>query len=234
MKKSWNSAIRTYKTVWSVDRFYFLYTIVYNLLKQFFNVFYSVYFLRTLLAYIENGQSVLRIVALLLFMACVEIVFYHLDNHLKQVYFVNFETKLKENVNENIFHAARNAGYEVFCDPKFLNQYRQVLDNTAAKMAGIVQASGAACGLCFALGLVLVYLVCMTEHRIVFDFRFPRALHFPSVLLTEDTADKSRRRESSKFSHRPYALAENIHLRSYPLTHVAPSSLEDQLLRLSF
>ena len=149
MKKSWNSAIRTYKTVWSVDRFYFLYTIVYNLLKQFFNVFYSVYFLRTLLAYIENGQSVLRIVALLLFMACVEIVFYHLDNHLKQVYFVNFETKLKENVNENIFHAARNAGYEVFCDPKFLNQYRQVLDNTAAKMAGIVQASGAACGLCF-------------------------------------------------------------------------------------
>ena len=138
MKKSWNSAIRTYKTVWSVDRFYFLYTIVYNLLKQFFNVFYSVYFLRTLLAYIENGQSVLRIVALLLFMACVEIVFYHLDNHLKQVYFVNFETKLKENVNENIFHAARNAGYEVFCDPKFLNQYRQVLDNTAAKMAGKV------------------------------------------------------------------------------------------------
>lgn len=100
--------------------------------------------MRTLLAYIENGQSVLRIVALLLFMACVEIVFYHLDNHLKQVYFVNFETKLKENVNENIFHAARNAGYEVFCDPKFLNQYRQVLDNTAAKMAGIVQASGAA------------------------------------------------------------------------------------------
>ena len=62
-------------------------------------------------------------------------------------------------MNENIFHAARNAGYEVFCDPKFLNQYRQVLDNTAAKMAGIVQASGAACGLCFALGLVLVYLV---------------------------------------------------------------------------
>ena len=57
---------------------------------------------------------------MLLFMACVEIVFYHLDNHLKQVYFVNFETKLKENVNENIFHAARNAGYEVFCDPKFL------------------------------------------------------------------------------------------------------------------
>lgn len=168
MKKSWNSAIRTYKTVWSVDRFFFLYTIVYNLLKQFFNVFYSVYFLRTLLAYIENGQSVLRIVALLLFMACVEIVFYHLDNHLKQVYFVNFETKLKENVNENIFHAARNAGYEVFCDPKFLNQYRQVLDNTAAKMAGIVQASGAACGLCFALGLVLVYLVKVDLGAILF------------------------------------------------------------------
>ena len=65
MKKRWNTAMLTYKTVWSVDRFYFLYTIVYNLLKQFFNVFYSVYFLRTLLAYIENGQSVLRIVALL-------------------------------------------------------------------------------------------------------------------------------------------------------------------------
>ena len=124
MKKRWNTAMLTYKTVWSVDRFYFLYTIVYNLLKQFFNVFYSVYFLRTLLAYIENGQSVLRIVALLLFMACVEIVFYHLDNHLKQVYFVNFETKLKENVNENIFRAVRSAGYEAFCDPKFLNQYR--------------------------------------------------------------------------------------------------------------
>ena len=158
----------TYKTVWSVDRFYFLYTIVYNLLKQFFNVFYSVYFLRTLLAYIENGQSVLRIVALLLFMACVEIVFYHLDNHLKQVYFVNFETKLKENVNANIFRAARSAGYEAFCDPKFLNQYRQVLDNTAVKMAGVAQTSGAACGLCFALGLVLVYLVKVDLGAILF------------------------------------------------------------------
>lgn len=142
MKKSWNSAIRTYKTVWSVDRFYFLYTIVYNLLKQFFNVFYSVYFLRTLLAYIENGQSVLRIVALLLFMACVEIVFYHLDNHLKQVYFVNFETKLKENVNENIFHAARNAGYEVFCDPKFLNQYRRCWTIRLRKWPGLSRLPG--------------------------------------------------------------------------------------------
>ena len=168
MKKRWNTAMLTYKTVWSVDRFYFLYTIVYNLLKQFFNVFYSVYFLRTLLAYIENGQSVLRIVALLLFMACVEIVFYHLDNHLKQVYFVNFETKLKENVNENIFRAARSAGYEAFCDPKFLNQYRQVLDNTAVKMAGVAQTSGAACGLCFALGLVLVYLVKVDLGAILF------------------------------------------------------------------
>lgn len=168
MKKRWNIAMLTYKTVWSVDRFYFLYTIVYNLLKQFFNVFYSVYFLRTLLAYIENGQSVLRIVALLLFMACVEIVFYHLDNHLKQVYFVNFETKLKENVNENIFRAARSAGYEAFCDPKFLNQYRQVLDNTAVKMAGVAQTSGAACGLCFALGLVLVYLVKVDLGAILF------------------------------------------------------------------
>ena len=137
-------------------------------MKQFFNVFYSVYFLRTLLAYIENGQSVLRIVALLLFMACVEIVFYHLDNHLKQVYFVNFETKLKENVNENIFRAARSAGYEAFCDPKFLNQYRQVLDNTAVKMAGVAQTSGAACGLCFALGLVLVYLVKVDLGAILF------------------------------------------------------------------
>lgn len=43
-----------------------------------------------------------------------------------------------------------------------------MLDNTAAKMAGIVQASGAACGLCFALGLVLVYLVKVDLGAILF------------------------------------------------------------------
>ena len=60
MKKRWNTAMLTYKTVWSVDRFYFLYTIVYNLLKQFFNVFYSVYFLRSFAAvYGLRGDCVL-------------------------------------------------------------------------------------------------------------------------------------------------------------------------------
>lgn len=82
------------KTAWKLDKLRVVYEIFYNLIKQFFNVFYGVYFLRTILVYIENGRELLSIFLILCFMLTVNLCFYLTNNYLKEVYLPRFNIKI--------------------------------------------------------------------------------------------------------------------------------------------
>lgn len=147
------------KTIWKIDRFYLLYQGIYNLVKQFFNVFYSVYFVRMLLNAIEAERDIGGILALLSFMLFVNIVFYSIDSHLKQVYIVQTQTRLKALVYEQAFAKAESIPYEEFNRAEFLDWYNRVLENTTDHMMRIVDSLGTTCGLALALPMVAGYLV---------------------------------------------------------------------------
>ena len=69
------SILFSLRWAWQIDKRRVLYELFYNVLKQFFNVFYGVYFLRALLNAIETGQDFSQIFMLLSFMLLVSILF---------------------------------------------------------------------------------------------------------------------------------------------------------------
>lgn len=91
----WKCIFVSCRAVWEIDRFYLLYEIAYNLIKQFFNVFYGVYFLRTLLAYIETEGELSAILPLLVFMLLVNVIFYVTDVGIMTLHFILFISKIK-------------------------------------------------------------------------------------------------------------------------------------------
>ncbi len=154
-----HAVVLSLKTVWKIDNLRVFYEIFYNLIKQFFNVFYGVYFLRTILVYIETGREFTSIFLLLLFMLAVNVVFYLVNNYFKEVYLPRFDIKLSQSVYEKTVVCASHVPYDRYNRPEFLDQYKRVLDNTVPNMQKVLSSLGTMCGLVLALLMVAVYVV---------------------------------------------------------------------------
>lgn len=147
------------KTAWKIDKLRVFYEIFYNLIKQFFNVFYGVYFLRTILVYIETGRELLSIFLVLSFMLTVNIFFYLINNYFKEVYLLRFDIKINQYIYEKVVICASSVPYDVYNQPEFLDKYKRVLDNTASNMKKVLNSLGTMCGLITALIMVAVYVI---------------------------------------------------------------------------
>lgn len=147
------------KTAWQIDKVRVFYEIFYNLVKQFFNVFYGVYFLRTILAYIETGRDLYSILFILCFMLTVNIIFYLLNNYFKEVYLPRFDLKISQYMYEKIVIRTSKVPYDIYNQPEFLDQYKRVLDNTVPNMQKTLSALGTMSGLIIALLMVAIYVI---------------------------------------------------------------------------
>lgn len=147
------------KTAWQIDKVRVFYEIGYNLVKQFFNVFYGVYFLRTILVYIETGRDLSSILLVLGFMLAVNILFYLLNNYFKEVYLPRFDIMITQQVYEKIVIRASHVPYDVYNQPRFLDLYQRILENTVPNIQKVLNALGTMCGLIIALVMVAFYVV---------------------------------------------------------------------------
>lgn len=95
------------KTAWKIDKARIFCEILYNFVKQFFNVFYGVYFLRTILVYIETGRELYTVFLILCLMLAVNVIFYFFNSYFKSVYLPQFEIKIIQYMYENIVVALR-------------------------------------------------------------------------------------------------------------------------------
>lgn len=154
-----NAILLSVKTAWEVDKVRVFYEIIYNICKQFFNVFYGVYFLRTILVYIENGRDLLSIFVILCFMLLVNVVFYLLNNYFKEVYLPRFEIKMNQHIYEKIVKCASTVPYDIYNQPVFLDKYKRILDNTVPNIQKILNSLGTMCGLILALIMVSIYVI---------------------------------------------------------------------------
>ncbi len=147
------------KTAWKIDKTRVFYEIVYNLVKQFFNVFYGVYFLRTILVYVETGRDLYSIFLILCFMLTVNIIFYFLNNYFKEVYLPRFEIEINQYIYEKIVTRTSQVPYDLYLQPEFLDKYKRVLDNTVPNIQKILSALGTMSGLIIALFMVAAYII---------------------------------------------------------------------------
>lgn len=147
------------KVVWQVDKKRVFYEIFYNLIKQFFNVFYGVYFLRLLLNYIETEREMISVFLLLLFMLAVNVLFYFTDNYLKEVYLPCFEMKLNEYIYEETVARGTAVSYDIYTSPDFLDRYQRIMKGTALNIEKILQSFGTLSGLIWALFMILMYVL---------------------------------------------------------------------------
>lgn len=151
--------ILSLKSVWETDKFRVIYELIYNILKQFFNVYYGVYFLRTLLVYIEMGKDLLVIVQILCFMLVVNIIFYFTHSHFKKIYVPCFDTKFSENIYKKIVVSASHVPYDIYNSPNFLDKYNRIVRNTTKNMKKILGSLGTLAGIIVALVMVIVYII---------------------------------------------------------------------------
>lgn len=147
------------KTAWQINKVRIFYEVFYNLIKQFFNVFYGVYFLRTILVYIETGQELSSIFLVLLFMLSINVLFYMFRNYFQEVYLPRFEIKVSQYIYEKVVAQASYIPYDRYNQQEFLDQYQRVLDNTVPNIQKTLNALGTMCGLLVALLMVAVYVV---------------------------------------------------------------------------
>ena len=153
------SILFSLRWAWRIDKRRVLYELFYNVLKQFFNVFYGVYFLRTLLNAIETGQDFLRILLLLGFMLLVSILFYYTNNHFREVYLPRFDLRFRQSVCESIVTRVSRLPYDVYNEPEFLNRYKRVVDKTADSVRMTLTSLGTMVGLIVALAMIAVYII---------------------------------------------------------------------------
>ncbi len=147
------------KTAWQIDKVRIFYEIVYNFVKQFFNVFYGVYFLRTILVYIETGRELCTIFLILCLMLAVNVIFYFFNNYFKSVYLPRFEIKINQFLYEKIVVRASHLPYDCYNRPDFLDKYQRVLENTVPSIQKTLNALGTISGLVTALLMIAVYVV---------------------------------------------------------------------------
>jgi len=147
------------KLVWNVDPCRFLYELIYNSLKQFFNVFYGVWFLRTLLVFVENNKELNHILSLLIFMLLVQLLFYYTNSHFKEVYLPRFQIRLQQSIHETIAKRALRLPYDKYNNPEFLDLYKRVLEETAPAVTKIVNSLGTLAGILVAIIMIAVYII---------------------------------------------------------------------------
>jgi len=147
------------RTAWKIDKVRVFYALFYNILKQFFNVFYGVYFLRTILVYIETNRELHSIFYVLCLMLAVDIAFYLLNHYFKKVYLPRFEIKISQYIYEKIVIRASRVPYDIYNQPAFLDQYNRVLKNTVSNIQKTLSALGVMSGLIAALLMVAVYII---------------------------------------------------------------------------
>jgi len=153
------SIIFSLKVTWNVDKKRLLYELLYNIIKQFFNVFYGVYLLRIVLVNIETKKSIHTIIAVLLFMVFLNILFYLLNNYYKEVYLPCFDTKINEYIYEKTARTASSVPFDDYNQPDFLDKYKRIVENTGSKIQDIINSLGTLSGLVYALIMVAVYVV---------------------------------------------------------------------------
>ena len=153
------SIIFSLRWAWQIDKRRVLYELFYNVLKQFFNVFYGVYFLRALLNAIETGQDFSQILMLLSFMLLVSILFYYANNHFREVYLPRFDLRFRQSVYESIVTRASHLPYDSYNEPEFLDRYKRVVDKTADSVRKTLTSLGTMAGLVVALGMIAVYII---------------------------------------------------------------------------
>ena len=147
------------KTAWQIDKVRVFYEIFYNFVKQFFNVFYGVYFLRTILVYIETSRNLYSILLILCFMLAVNIIFYLINNYFKEVYLPRFDIKISQYIYEKIVIRSSHVPYDIYNQPEFLDKYKRVLDNTVPNIQKTLSALGTMSGLIIALLMITIYVI---------------------------------------------------------------------------
>jgi ATP-binding cassette subfamily B protein len=153
------SIVFSLKLTWKVDKKRLLYELIYNIIKQVFNVFYGVYFLRIILVSIETEKNIHKVIAVLFFMLFLNILFYLVNNHYKEVYLPCFDTKIKEYLYENIAKTATSVTFDNYNQPDFIDKYKRIIENTGPKVQNIIFSLGTISGLLIALIMVAVYVV---------------------------------------------------------------------------
>lgn len=159
LRSMYEAVLFALTTVWKVDRTRILYGIIYNVVKQFFNVFYGVYFLRTILVYIEMERPFFSVLHILCFMLFVNVLFYFLNGHYKEIYLPRFEMKLSQYIDEKIWEKTSEVPYDEYNQSSFLDTYKRILNNTTSNVEKIISSVETMSGLLVALVMILIYTI---------------------------------------------------------------------------
>ena len=155
MLKSILSIKKALGTALQVDKKSILICVFYNLIKQFMNVFYGVYFIRMILVGLEEKQNIWHVLGVLLLMFVINIMFSWFDQYYKNIYLPIFKLKIDSHVNEKIMRKANSIPYDIANSPNELDRYNRVLENSSKKIVSAYQSFGLVCGLIEAFVMIL-------------------------------------------------------------------------------
>lgn len=161
-----------FRTALAIDRRSLLICLAYNLIKQFMNVFYGVYFLRMILAGLETGRSLGHILAVLGVMFGINVLYGRFSQYYNHEYLPVFRLKADCFMNEKIMEKANSIPYDTANSPRELDWYSRVMENSSKRMIQLYQSFGLICGLLEAFAMILYYIV-RTDVFAVFFSAFP-------------------------------------------------------------
>ncbi len=193
------------KTAWKIDKVRVFYELFYNILKQFFNVFYGVYFLRTILVYIETDRGLSSILWILCLMLAVNIAFYLLNHYFKEVYLPRFDLKLSQYMYEKMVIPASRVPYDIYNQPAFMDRYNRVLENTVPNIQKALSALGVMSGLVIALLMVAVYIlpvdpfaILLSVVPLLYSYFISRKGEAHQFELDQKTTNANRKKEYAR------------------------------------
>lgn len=162
-----NSLIYILKIIYRADNKRIFIEVVINLYKQFFITFFGVFFLRTVILFLEQGKSFQHIIAILCLMLMINFIFYVLRNWFYENYKPRSDAEIKEKIDLMIYSKASTLEGSYFEDVKNYNLYYRLLEKKDMLPRLVLGHLGMAAGACFALLLLLSYMV-LTDIAVLF------------------------------------------------------------------
>jgi ATP-binding cassette subfamily B protein len=130
-----------------------------NLYKQFFVTFFGVFFLRTVILYLEKNEPFYKITGILVGMLLINLIYYLSRNTFYEWYKPKCDAKLNEKLSYLIYEKYRKLDYAYFDNPENTDIYYRILENKNMILGKVIGQICNVIGVCFALILLSTYIV---------------------------------------------------------------------------
>ena len=133
------NSLYTTKMMWGMSRRYVCHTVLDSFFGYFMWVFYSAFFMRTIIDAIEKHQSFLEIMQFILLMAGVSLITDGHSAYMRGVINPLCETQIYKKLYAKLYKKARNVELKCFEDHEFYNKYTMAIDGSGQKVAAVIK-----------------------------------------------------------------------------------------------